>query len=70
MSYAVSVVVGILSRAMKCATSVNLSITERISDFPAKTGKLVTESKEMYDHRREGMARGWSRHETFLHILL
>lgn len=58
MSYSVSVAVGILSRAMKCAALVILSITERITDFPVETRKPVTKSKEMCDHRREGMARG------------
>lgn len=48
-SFTVSVAVGRLSRPMKCAALENLSITERITDFPVETGKSVTKTREIWE---------------------
>lgn len=58
---AVSVAVGSLSRAMKCAALENLSITVNKVVLSGGTGKPVTKSKEMCDEGRWGMVRGCNR---------
>ncbi len=61
MRSAVWQAVGILGRGIRWHAFENLSTTTKMTVLPCDLGSPVTKSKEMWDHGRLGIGKGWRR---------